>query len=141
MFGFEWECDGLLASSTPTPSRQAATDALVARMDVPPDAARVAAIDQVIATLGNAGIWGKLDLLLVLAAHHPQAALLNWKGASYSATTMGAPVFVADRGFFTDGSDDAIDWAWSPANGSRSARTPPCSARGFVGTTATPHRR
>lgn len=112
MFGFGWE-----GASALTVTRRAATAALVARMTLPPDVARIGAIDRLVATLSDSGIWTKLDVLVVLAAHHPQAALLNWKGAAYDATTIGTPVFVADRGFFTDGSDDAIDWGWAPASG------------------------
>lgn len=115
MFGFGWESGGVIPPLAVP--RRPVTDALVARMAAAPSAPRVAMIDQLVGTLTDAGIWAKLDVLVVLAAHDSQAALLNWKGAAYGATLVGGPVFVADRGVFTDGSDDLIDWGWSPASG------------------------
>ncbi|SEN60090.1 hypothetical protein SAMN05192583_3118 [Sphingomonas gellani] len=118
MLGFGWDCvDPLTPGVVPVQPRRAATAALVARMTVPPVSARVDAIDRLVAALVDGGVWAKLDVLVVLAAHHAQAALLNWKGGGYDAGLIGAPVFVPDRGYFTDGSDDAIDWGWAPAKG------------------------
>lgn len=57
---------------------QAETDALVARMEIAPSAARKKLIDDLIVELKSWGIWQKLDLLYILAAHDAQAARLNW---------------------------------------------------------------
>lgn len=117
MFGFDFG-----AAESPAvgaaPARHAATTALLARMTTSPSSARCDLIDQLIVALVAAGVWAKLDVLHVIAAHDAQAALLNWKGDSANLTVGGgAPVFVADRGYFTDGVDDYLDWNWAPANG------------------------
>lgn len=117
MLGFGWDGDLPAPVAAAAPTLRPQTAALLARMAVPPDNARAGVIDRLIGTLVDNGIWSRLDVLVVLAAHHAQAALLNWKGTSHTAATVGAPVFVADRGFYTDGSDDAIDWGWMPTNG------------------------
>lgn len=73
--------------------------ALFARMTTPPSSARKAIINNLIVALKAAGVWAKLDALYVFAAADSQAALLNWKGATYDATLSGAPTFTTDRGF------------------------------------------
>lgn len=118
MFGFGFAFDGAgTAGVAITPARRAETDALVARMSPAPAAGRIDLIDGLIGALIDAGVWAKLDLLAVLAAHSAQASLLNWKGTGFAATTVGAPIFVTDRGWFTDGSDDFLDWGFAPAAG------------------------
>lgn len=52
--------------------------ALMARMTTAPSASRARAIATLVRTLKAAGIWSKLDLLYILAAHDAQAARLNW---------------------------------------------------------------
>ena len=120
MFGFALEEEHGGGGPVAVAPRRPETSVLVARMAVPPAPARADAIDRLIAGLVAAGIWDRLDTLLVLAAHDAQAALLNWTGVGFPASVGGgAPVFVPDRGFFCDGFDDWIDTGLSPAAGVR----------------------
>ncbi|MFG1464231.1 hypothetical protein V5F77_15175 [Xanthobacter sp. DSM 24535] len=75
------------------------TAALLARMSVPPAAARKAQLDGLVQTLLAAGIWTKLDAFYILAAHDAQAARLNlvpWTGTVTNlipnSTMQGADV-------------------------------------------------
>lgn len=113
-FGLDEEAGGLRVQ----PALRPETTALVARMAAPPTASRARLIDALVSALVAAGIWDRLDMLMVAAAHHPQAALLNWRGVAYSpAIGGGSPVFVPDRGFYCDGLDDWIDTRFAPAAG------------------------
>lgn len=92
----------MMGSSAPAEAK-----ALFARMTTPPTNARKAQITKLIRTLKKAGVWAKLDVLYVFAAADSQAALLNWKGATFNAVNHGA-AFTADRGFTGDGVDDYL---------------------------------
>jgi len=94
---------------------QAETDALVARMTVAPSAARKTLIDNVIVALKNAGIWTDLDLLYVFAAHDAQAAILNWKAATFPIVSMLVPVFTVDRGYDFDGTTQYLRTTFIPS--------------------------
>lgn len=98
------------------PYAHAETQALVATMAASPDAARKGLIDEAIGALKTAGVWAKLDLLYVLAAHHEQAARLNWvQPGSFTLVAVNGPVFTADRGFAGNGTDRYLDTGWDPA--------------------------
>lgn len=94
-----------------------AAAALIARMSVPPDAARVSLIDATVRALKGSGVWAKLDCCWVLAAHAGQAARLNWVGASNSLSAIGAPAFTMDRGYQGDGSSSCFDTGFVPGSG------------------------
>lgn len=68
-------------------------------MSPAPDATRMGHIDTLVRALKTAGVWTKMDALYLFAAHNSQAALLNWKGATYNATATNSPTFAADRGY------------------------------------------
>jgi hypothetical protein len=131
----------MMGSSAPLEAK-----ALFARMTTPPSNARKAQITRLIRTLKQAGIWTKLDVLYVYAAADSQAALLNWKGATFDATNHGA-AFTADRGFTGDGVDDYISTGFYIGSGQTSfadlmfgvsIRTVPTSSWKFaVGTMVT----
>ena len=80
-------------------SYSAEATALFARMSTQPDDTRKGLINTFIVGLTTASLWTKLDALYVFAAGDTQAALLNWKGATYNASVVGSPVFTADRGY------------------------------------------
>ncbi|HTG38452.1 hypothetical protein [Sphingomonas sp.] len=61
----------------PTPAVRAETAALLARMTPPAPPQRASVIDALVAALVDAGIWSRIDRLLLFAAHSPQAALLD----------------------------------------------------------------
>jgi hypothetical protein len=96
-------------------SALAETEALVARFTTPPTAGRKAVINTAIGGLIDAGIWTLLDWCYFLAAADSQAALLNWKAASFDATIVNAMAFAADDGFTSDGSTSYLTTGWVPS--------------------------
>lgn len=119
MFGFSFSLEGDAAppagfSSHSFANMEAA--ALVGRFAVPPSEKRKAAIDQLTSTLKQMGIWSRLDCLWVIAAHDEQAAQCNWKGSGNSLTLGGNPLFVVDKGYFTDGLDDYLHCNYAPSS-------------------------
>jgi hypothetical protein len=84
--------------------------ALFAAMTVQPDAARKDLINTTIGALITTGVWSRCALLYVMAAHHEQAARLNWKTpGTATLTATGGPVFTTDRGYAGDQSDAVLD--------------------------------
>ena len=77
--------------------------ALFNRMTVRPDTDHRSAINTLILTLKNTGVWTKLDSLYLFAAHTLQAALLNWVSTSRNLTVYNSPIFTADQGIAGDG--------------------------------------
>lgn len=114
MLGFGITVAGSRVRSRNAPVLRSATRDLIARMDPPPGPERTGQIDRLIGTLIDGGIWSRLDTLLLLAAHSARAALLNWTGSRDAGIGGGAPVFVADRGYWCDGFDDWIDTGMVP---------------------------
>jgi hypothetical protein len=91
--------------------------ALFAAMSVAPDDTRKGHIDTLIAALKTAGIWAKLDVLWVPAAHDVQAARLNWKDpASFTLSEVSSPTFTTDRGYTGNGTSSYLNTGWDPAN-------------------------
>lgn len=90
-------------------SFEAESETLFAAMSSAPSDARKLVINDLILALKNDGIWTKLGLLYVLAAHDSQAARLNWIDPSANTLTLtSAPTFTADRGYQGDGVDDDL---------------------------------
>lgn len=88
---------------------------LIAAMSPAPDAARQTLISDLIAGLKADGVWAKLDVLYVPAAHAQQGARLNWKDpALYALVTSGTTSFTIDRGFTTNGGTGYLDTNWKP---------------------------
>lgn len=83
--------------------------ALILRFAAPPDSARRGLIDTCIGSLKSAGVWPKLDVLYLFAAHDSQAARRNWVQDLYNATAQASPTFTADRGYEGDGAASHID--------------------------------
>jgi hypothetical protein len=93
---------------------EAETDTLVAAMSSTPDATRIGHINTLILALKNAGIWSKLDVLWITAAHDAQAARLNWKTpASFALTAVNTPTFTTDRGYKGNGSSSYLNTGWN----------------------------
>jgi hypothetical protein len=95
-------------------ARDPAAAALIARMTGAPSEARAGLIDALVRALKAAGVWGKLDMLHVLAAHDEQAARRNWVADAYNLAAVNAPGFVADRGFTGDGTTAYLDTGFQP---------------------------
>lgn len=88
---------------------------LFARMSVQPDATRKGHINSLISELKAAGVWAKLDLLQVYAAHDQQAGNLNWLNASHTASPQSSPTFTTDRSYQGNGSSSYVDANFNPA--------------------------
>lgn len=102
-------------SADPFITTDPATDALAARMSVAPDGTRIGTIDTLIRALKAAGVWSKLDVLYLTAAHDAQAARLNWISTSYNLTAISSPTFTTDRGYAGDGAASYLDTGYSPS--------------------------
>lgn len=82
------------------PASQVTARVLVERMTVQPDTERRTIIEGLVSDLVDFGLWDKLDALYVFAAHHIQAATLNWKSSVVAdITVVNSPPFAVDRGF------------------------------------------
>jgi hypothetical protein len=91
-------------------------------MNVQPSGARAAVIDAAIVSLKNAGVWTKLDVLWLLAAHDSQAGLLNWVSPSTLAlTAQNAPTFATDKGYTGDGISSYLSSGFTPGFNSAQA--------------------
>jgi hypothetical protein len=97
----------------------AEAEAYVARMTVEPDDTRKGLIDALFTNLKAGAVSGsnlltRFDALVLHKAHDQQAALLNAKSTSFTATLIGDPVFTANAGFTLDGVNDAIETNYNP---------------------------
>jgi len=95
-------------------SYDADAQALFARMTTQPNATRKGIINDLILGLKADGNWTQLDVLVILAAHTSQAALLDWKNLQDGAEVL-APAFVADRGYTSDGATSYINTQFNPS--------------------------
>lgn len=91
------------ANYIPSVSYGAEATALFARMSVQPSSSRKALINTLIENLKTAGIWSKLDILTIFAAHSEADGLINWVNSSFPWVAVSSPVFTTDRGFKGDG--------------------------------------
>lgn len=101
------------------PVYDADASALFSRMTVQPNDQRKTLINSLIVGLKDGGLWSKLDLLYLMAAHDAQAGRLNWKSADFTLQTVNAPAFTVDRGFTGDGSSAYLNTEWAPINGTQ----------------------
>ena len=76
--------------------------ALIARMTVPEDSTRQAAMTTMIDGLLNAGVWGTMASFQCYAASTQQAALLDWKNPTL-VPTISNMAFTANQGFKSTG--------------------------------------
>lgn len=84
-------------------------------MTVKPLSIRASLIKQTVDRLQAAGVWDKLDVFYVLAAHTAQAAGLNWiDPGKYAATVNGTMTFAANAGYTGDGSTGYLDTGFIP---------------------------
>jgi hypothetical protein len=88
--------------------------ALFARMTSQPDGTRKGLINALISSLISGGMWSKLDMLHVTAAHDEQAACRNWVADAYNLTAVSSPTFTTDRGFASDGAASYLDTGFQP---------------------------
>jgi hypothetical protein len=91
--------------------------ALFDAMDVQPSAARKTLYNTLINDLKAAGVWTKLDIFYILAAHDAQAARLNLKSpGTFTATeSVTPPTFETDRGYTGNGTSSRLNTTWVPS--------------------------
>ena len=112
----------LTAAGTLAPivSLDADAQAWIDAMSIAPNSTYEGAYDTFIKELktgptNGTNVWTKLDVLHVLAAHDSQAALLNAKGPTGTATAVNTPTFNAGQGFTFDGSTNYLNTNWYAA--------------------------
>lgn len=89
--------------------------AIIAAMNVTPDATRQQLIHDTVVALKAAGAWGALDLLYITAAHDEQAARINWKSPnSNTLSAVGSLTFAEDVGFTKSASGEYLDAPFDP---------------------------
>lgn len=89
---------------------------LVGLMSVQPTNARKALIDALITSLKSAGVWAKLDVLWIPAAHDSQAGRLNWKSpGTFTLAEVSSPTFTTDRGYTGNGTSSYLTTGWIPS--------------------------
>ena len=109
--GIDLSLSGRSASSVTYETE--ATDYFAA-MSVAPDATRKGHLNTLIASLKSAGVWSKLDVLMIIAAHDAQAARINAKTPSLVATAVNSPTFTTDRGYVGDGATSYLNTQFNP---------------------------
>ncbi|MFG1429160.1 hypothetical protein [Roseixanthobacter glucoisosaccharinicivorans] len=101
-------------------SLDAGAAAVIARMSASPSFARKTAINTLVRALKAAGVWQRLDVLHIMAAHDAQAARLNWISSSYDLTATNSPTFTVDRGYQGDGATNFLTaTGYDPSAGGR----------------------
>lgn len=109
----------LMKSATLEPE----TLATIARMSSAPGDAYVMAYDNLIKSikggqslaLGTNNLITKFDCLYIRAAHHSQAALLNWAKNAHDATAVNSPTFTTNRGYKSNGTTSYLDLNYNPS--------------------------
>lgn len=91
--------------------------AFISAMTTPPTTERKVAIDTFVRALKASGVWPRMDLIYLTAAHDEQAARLNLKNpALYSLINVGdGPDFTADSDFTGNGTTEALSTQYIPS--------------------------
>ncbi|RUW56364.1 hypothetical protein [Mesorhizobium sp. M8A.F.Ca.ET.021.01.1.1] len=101
------------------------TQTFLNAMTTQPNTTRKVAIDDVVKALKTAGVWSKLDIFSIHAAHDLETGLRNWitpshLGVEKKVTGVSSLGFLVDRGITTPGSGNTttqtvINWNKSEA--------------------------
>lgn len=89
--------------------------ALFARMAVQPSPKRKRDISMLIKALKDDGIWSRMTVLYVMAAHDEQASRLNWVSTSFTLTAVNTPTFTTDRGWQGNASTSYLGSGYIPS--------------------------
>lgn len=89
--------------------------AFFARLATQPTSLRKRQYNTLITSLVGAGIWDKLDALLVLAAADSATALTNLKSSSFAPSAVNSPTFTTDRGFASNASTSYLNANYTPS--------------------------
>lgn len=108
------------------------SELLFSYMAVQPTAARKVVLNTFVTTLKSAGVWQKLDLLYVLAAHDAQAGRLNWIAPqTFPLVQSGTVTFTTDQGFTGNATDGRLDVSgtWTPGQMTQNSAIAGCYVR------------
>lgn len=86
-----------------------AATAYSAAMSTPLTQGRLALVSTLVTGLKSAGIWSKLDWLLLLANETAQGSRVNLRNPAKIATAVNSPTFTADRGWTGNGNSAYLD--------------------------------
>lgn len=85
-------------------------------MTSPPTDARRGHIDTLIKALDAGGVWPKLDLMYVPAAHDAQAGRINWRDpGTFDLTESGTLTHLADRHYVGNGVNGHLPTGFTPS--------------------------
>ncbi len=93
----------------PLAAIDSAASAYSAAMTTPLTSGRLALVSTLVSGLKTAGIWSKLDWLLLLANETSQGSRVNLRNPAKVATAVNSPTFTADRGWTGNGSSAHLD--------------------------------
>ena len=94
------------------------SEAVIAQMAQAPEPAQAAAMDQMIAALISAEVWGRLDALFVMAAGDEQAAGVNWAQPLVGCLSpINSPVFTPWSGYEGDGATSFLETGFLQGSG------------------------
>jgi hypothetical protein len=102
-----------------------------------PSSVVATAQDTLVTALVTAGVWAKLDVFYLFAAHTNGGgeALINWVNpGTHNATLVNAPAFVAGAGFTGDGATSYIRSHYNPFSDAVHYATNSASAGAWVNT-------
>lgn len=86
---------------------QATAEDYFAAMTTPPSVTRRRLVRNLVASLASQGVWDKLDLLYLLAAHDEQVSRINLRRPGWSdLTAVNSPTFEVDLGWSRPTSQD-----------------------------------
>lgn len=76
----------------------------------PPSSAERSLVGALVKGLKTDGDWASLDWILLLASETAQAARLNLRNPTKSASAINLPTFTANRGYMGDGASSYLDF-------------------------------
>jgi methionine-rich copper-binding protein CopC len=104
-------------SFTSTTGSDADADAYIAEATTPPDGTRQSVITALVVALKAGGVWTKLDVLYLFAAHEEDLAKINLKDpAAYPADPVNTPTHTVDRGYAGNGTSSFINTHYIPSS-------------------------
>jgi hypothetical protein len=91
--------------------------AIFATMTGAPTDARKSRIHATVSAMkAVSGLWAKLGMLQVYAAHDAQGGLVDWK-TRVVATAVNSPTHTTDRGYAGNGTTSYVDTGYNPSGG------------------------
>ena len=87
----------------------------ISAMTTAPSGNDVVIINNVIRTLSHSGIWQRMGMFQVQAAHASQAACVDWKVPTRIASPINSPTFTANQGYTGNSGTMYLDSGYNPS--------------------------